>query len=385
MPRAGAGTDEPFERGCGLVNKTPVPLIMHVFPSFGVGGAQARFVTIANHYGPAFRHIVVAMDGNLACRECLARDLDAAFPALKLTRGATLSNVRTCRRLLRQYRPDLLVTSNWGSIEWAMANVPPVAPHLHMEDGFGPEEVGRQIMRRVLTRRVVLRRSIILLPSRTLLGIARDIWRLPPENLRYVPNGVEVRLPEAFPFAAAPWPDDVPTIGTVAALRPEKNLPRLLRAFQRLDLRAQLVIVGDGPDRQMLEELSLRLGISPRVQFTGYVNQPQHLYSHFDLFALSSDTEQMPLSVLEAMAAGLPVVSTDVGDVRLMLAEENRCFVVPRREEEQNEARLARCMQVLIRDRRLRQQIGAANRLRALHEYDRETMFRAHWRLWMRR
>jgi glycosyltransferase involved in cell wall biosynthesis len=102
------------------------------------------------------------------------------------------------------------------------------------------------------------------------------------------------------------------------------------------------------------------------------VAQPQALYAGFDVFALSSDTEQMPLSVLEAMAARLPVAATDVGDVRGMLAEANGRFVVPR-----DDAALAEALSGLLRDPARRRAIGADNRAKAERDYDQATMFAA--------
>ncbi len=121
-------------------------------------------------------------------------------------------------------------------------------------------------------------------------------------------------------------------IGTVAALRPEKNLARLLRAFRLVAdvMPARLVIVGRragaagaGAARRANSGWAGRCG-SP-----GMSTIPRRCTADFDVFALSSDTEQMPLSVIEAMAAGLPVAATDVGDVAAMLAAENRAFVTP--------------------------------------------------------
>jgi glycosyltransferase involved in cell wall biosynthesis len=107
------------------------------------------------------------------------------------------------------------------------------------------------------------------------------------------------------------------TIGTVAGLRPEKNVARLIRAFRAVRARreAQLVIVGDGPDRSTLEALARQLGVDGDVTFAGYQTNPMQWLGTFDLFALSSDTEQLPISMLEAMACGIPVVATRVGDV----------------------------------------------------------------------
>ena len=133
------------------------------------------------------------------------------------------------------------------------------------------------------------------------------------------------------------------------------------------------MIVGDGPERAALEALAGRLGIADRTDFTGHLPAPQAAFRTFDLFALSSDTEQMPLTVLEAMASGLAVAATDVGDVAAMLTAENRPFVVAR-----DAAALAGAMAALLANPERRQAIGAANRARAEREYDQEKMFRAY-------
>jgi glycosyltransferase involved in cell wall biosynthesis len=342
------------------------PLLLHAFATFAVGGPQMRFAALANRFGARARHAVIAMDGNLAARDRLSPDLAVAYPPVVIRKGDTLGNVRRFAAQLRSLRPDLLVTYNWGAIEWAMANALIGRRHVHIEDGFGPEEQARQLPRRALTRRLVLRRATVVLPSRTLRRIATDIWRLPARCVRYVPNGIDLaRFRPAEPGARA-----VPVIGTVAGLRPEKNLARLLRAFAALPAPARLRIVGDGPQRPALAALTAALGIAERVEFMGAMADPAPAYRGFDLFALSSDTEQMPLSVLEAMASALPVAATDVGDVAGMLAEPNRRFVVAR-----DEAALAGALAALLADPALRQALGAANRARAEAEFDQERMF----------
>ena len=162
-----------------------------------------------------------------------------------------------------------------------------------------------------------------------------------------------------------------PVIGTVAALRPEKNLPRLLRAFRLVAdvMPARLVIAGDGPERPGLERLTSELGLSGHVCFTGYLDDPAALYRSLDVFALSSDTEQMPLSVIEAMASALPVAATDVGDVAAMLAPENQAFVTA-----VDETELAGAIMALARDATLRARVGAANRTKAEAEFDQAGM-----------
>jgi hypothetical protein len=95
------------------------PLVAHAFPTFAVGGAQVRFAAIANHFGNGFRHIIVSLDGNLTCRERLDAGLEVAFPAVAATKNAMLANAWRYRSLLHGWKPDVLVTYNWGAIEFA--------------------------------------------------------------------------------------------------------------------------------------------------------------------------------------------------------------------------------------------------------------------------
>jgi glycosyltransferase involved in cell wall biosynthesis len=351
----------------------PAPLVAHIFPTFAVGGAQVRFAAIANHFGRAFRHVVVSLDGNLACRERLDPGLDVTFPAVAAGKNTMLSNAWRFRNLLRDWRPDVLVTCNWGAIEFALANILPVTRHMHVVDGFGPEERTTQIPRRVLTRRIALSRTPVVLPSHNLVRIATDIWKLPPRMIRYVPNGIDLAR---FATDGSRRGSAEPVIGTVAALREEKNIARLLRAFATLPT-GRLIIVGDGPQRPALQALAAALGVTERVGFAGHHQDTAAFYAQFDVFALSSDTEQMPLSVIEAMASGLPVVSTDVGDVRLMVAEANRPHITAL-----DDTALAGALGALVADPDARRRIGVVNRVKARQDFDQAAMFTAHGALW---
>ena len=358
---------------------TPPRTLLHIFPTFSVGGAQMRFVQLANHFGPLYRHRIVSLSGSEEAMDRLQPDVDAKMIRAGTQKGATLSNLRAIRRTLTQLRPDLLVTSNWGSIEWAMANLTIGVPHLHMEDGFGPEEALRQLPRRVWMRRVALSRSTVMLPSLKLLSLAHDVWKLPPGRLRYVPNGVDCAR-----FAQSPdWEfaakhgirGDTPIIGAVGGLRVEKNPHRLLDAFSFITAKtpAQLVIVGDGPLMGELRESAEARGLSGQIVFTGASSAPERFLPLFSVFALSSDTEQMPLSILEAMAASRAVAATDVGDISAMLAEANRPYVTP------CDARaLSASILALLEDPKKADAIGRANRVRALDVYDQSAMFAAH-------
>ena len=347
------------------------PLLLHVFPSFSVGGVQARFATLANHFGARYRHAIIAMDGDLTARERLAPTLDVQYPAIALPKGDTFGNIRRIRALLRQLRPAAMLTSNWGTIEWAMANRLPLVRHVHVEDGFGPEERHTQLPRRVWTRRLALARRTVVVPSLTLQRIATQTWRL--RRVRYLPNGIDLARfapPSATLSPAATWPGEGPVIGTVAGLRAEKNVARLLQAFaQAAHPTARLVVIGDGPERAALESLAQTLGIAPRTHWAGPQPDPAPFLRAMDIFALSSDTEQMPISLLEAMATALPVAATNVGDVAAILPPPQHPFITPC-----DPAPLAAALTRLLENPALRHSLGAANRARAESEYDQSRM-----------
>ena len=365
-----------------MTGPAPIRTLLHAFSTFRVGGPQVRFAALANHFGNRYRHLITALDDQWDCVARLAPGLQVELVRPLGRKRATLRNALTYRRQLGRLRPDLLVTYNWGAMEWSLANLPPLCPHLHIEDGFGPEEAGGQLRRRVLFRRLTLSAGAtrVVLPSRTLHAIARDLWGLADSRLSLIPNGIDcdrfATPPDPILLAQLGLRADETLIGTVAALRPEKNLARLLDAFAMVAAGrpCRLVVVGDGPERGMLEGLAGRLGLTGRVVFAGAQPEPERLLGAWRLFALSSDTEQMPYSVLEAMAAGLPVAAVDVGDVGAMLAPPNHPYVTARRPDA-----LARAMTGLLDGDG--PAIGRANRAHVRRTYDQLSMFEAYGRL----
>jgi glycosyltransferase involved in cell wall biosynthesis len=273
-----------------------------------------------------------------------------------------------------------VLTYNWGAIEAVLGCW--FAGHralIHHEEGFGAEESQRLLRRRVWARRLLLPRTkAVVVPSARLLDVALHRWRLPPALVRHLPNGVD--LARFAPKQARAAAGREVTVGCVAHFRPEKDVPGLVEAFARCAgrTRARLVLVGDGPERARLEERARALGVADRVRCTGAVGDTAPEYAAFDLFALSSRTEQMPLVVLEAMAAGLPVAAPDVGDIGRMLDAENAALLVPPRDP----AALAAALDRLISDPGLRQRLGERNRARCAAEYDLGARLAAHLRLY---
>lgn len=163
-----------------------------------------------------------------------------------------------------------------------------------------------------------------------------------PAQLVVIPNGIPVEAPEESERARRRAEvrrelgvsDATPVVGITAVLRPEKNHELLLAAFA--DLRrtvpdAELWIVGDGPRRAALEEEARRFGLGKAARFLGHRTDARRLMAGFDVATLTSHprVETLPLSLLEAMDAGLPVVATDVGAIREMIEDGISGRVVP--------------------------------------------------------
>lgn len=297
----------------------------HVFSSFDPGGAEVRTVTLMNALGPHVKHTIIATNGRYGAADRIHKDVPVELVPPPPGRGS-LWYAAPMARTIRAIRPDLLLTYNWGAIDALMGGLmASVCPVLHAEDGFGIDEAQKLKRRRVLTRRLVLRHAYCtIVPSRVLVEIARAQYRLPEGKLLHIPNGVDHR--RFRPDRDSHWrrehdiPDDAVLCGSVGGLRAEKNLDLLIAAFGQVRRpNTWLAIAGDGPCRARLEHVARQLEAAPRVIFAGPLTDPAPFYRSLDMFALSSFTEQMPISLLEAMATGLPVLATDVGDIREML------------------------------------------------------------------
>ncbi|RYG38396.1 glycosyltransferase [bacterium] len=149
-------------------------------------------------------------------------------------------------------------------------------------------------------------------------GVADDFAtfaRIPRDRVTKIVNPVV--LPELFDQAAAPlddpWfaPGAPPVVIGVGRLNAQKNFGNLLAAFARVPAPARLIVLGEGEERAALEAETARLGLQERVRWPGFVDNPFRYLSRARLLALSSDFEGLPTALIEALACGTPVVSTD--------------------------------------------------------------------------
>ena len=364
--------------------------ILHLHSTFDLGGKEARTVKLMNHFGDAAEHTVLVGDNEaLGARDAIDSVIDVDFPgdaAPSLLGKPALGRYRKLIAYFKNF--DLILSYNWGSMDGVMAHkllgggkgVPPL---IHHEDGFNEDENEKLNWKRNWFRAGALRSSnALVVPSKTLEDIALNIWKQPKGKLQRIPNGIDVdayrKPPEANTIPGLDTQKGEIVIGTVAGLRRVKNLPRLIRAVSQAGSHVRLVIAGEGPARAEIMAEADRTGMSDHVIMPGFLSDP-HLYvGLFDIFALSSDSEQYPISLVEAMAAGCAVVSTDVGDVRHIVAEANKPYIIPRN----NEAELAGAIKALVKDSGLRSKLGLANAELAQREYRDDTMFERYRQLY---
>lgn len=313
------------------------PHLLHVFSTFVPAGPELRTVRLIHALGDEFRHSILAIDGRCSAFEFLrSRPNVSLIPPIP--KSGTPATVARLSRLFRAVRADAVLSYNWGAFDAVLARTGRGSPRvLHHEEGFNADEAGRFKKRRIWARRLVLPHvHRVVVPSLTLHELALERWKLPPEKVRFVPNGVELKRFSGGSLAdrrsiraTLGLSEQALIVGYVGHLRPEKNPLRLLAATLRVTEATPLTLlfVGDGPERPALESYARREGIEARVRLVGHQDDPVPFYRAMDLFAISSDTEQMPVALLEAMAAQLPVVSTDVGDVRAILPDAQQPFV----------------------------------------------------------
>ena len=354
------------------------PHLLHVLPTFVPAGIEMRTVNLIGGFGREFRHSILSMDGRTGAEDRLPPGAPVSLVPSPPKAG-TLSTARRLRGLLREVSPDLVLTYNWGTFDMLLA-ARTLGFHriVHHEDGFDADEAESFKQRRILARRAVLPGvHRVIVPSDRLRDIAERLWKVPAERLTLIRNGIRL---DAHPLADGNpelrrelgIPADAPVVGAVGRLSPEKRFDRLLEACAALD-GVHALIVGEGEGRAQLEERAARPDLAGRVHLTGYQADPPRFYRAMDVFAITSDTEQMPVCLLEAMAAGLPVVSTDVGDIRPVLPAEQADGLVPLAGEATANA-FAGALARLLAEPGHRQRLGRLNRRRVEERYTFDTM-----------
>ena len=306
---------------------------MFITTTLEVGGAETLLVNLVRRMD---RRRFAPEICCLKARGQLGDSLSGKLPIFEkmLTNKFDVRVLGRLRRLLRRRRIDAVVTVGagdkmfWGRLAARLAGVPVVAAALH-STGW-PDGVGR--LNRLLTPLTDAFIGVAAAHGRHLVKQER----FPAERVYVIPNGIDVnrfrpRLAAAALRRELGLAEGVPVAGIVAALRPEKNHEMFLRVAARVCWElpeARFLIVGDGPRRQLLEQLAGELQIGGAVRFVGIRPDVPELLSLMDVVLLTSHVEANPVSILEALAVGRPVVATRVGSVAEMVLDGETGYLV---------------------------------------------------------
>lgn len=323
--------------------------VVLVTNGLGCGGAEAQLLRLARMF--VARGDEVGILSILPVVECPEAD-GLAVPVATLDPrplARSASALSSGGRILREWAPDTLISFVYqanvlGRISGRLAGVPTIVSSIRNEH-FGGS-----------TRDMVLRRTdpLATVTTTNSTGAARSLIDrrvVPAHRLVVVPNGLDTSLyrtdasRRATVRAALGLRDDEFLWLSVGRLHEQKDHASLLRALARLArLRPVLAIAGDGPRREPLEALATQLRIDPTVRFLGLRTDVPDLLRAADALVLSSTWEGSPNVILEAMAAAVPVVATDVGGVPELVRSGETGIVVPPR----NTRALAEAMRCLM-------------------------------------
>jgi glycosyltransferase involved in cell wall biosynthesis len=330
---------------------------------------------VARHVADLFNGLLDRGDEPVLCgpglpsASLLTEGVPPDAPHLTLEMGRSISPasdivaVRHFRGIARRVRPDLIHahSSKAGAVarisRLAGVGVPVLyTPHGYAFAGFFEHELERRAYREV-------ERSLASLTSRVVAvcdaeaALARTVT--PPRRIRVVHNGIDAPPDGAADPRLVELRRDGPLIAVLTQLRPGKGLETLIDALPHVLARhpaARVALAGDGPERSGLAERARAAGVIDAVTFLGEHPDPIAVLRGADIFLLTSWAESFPYVILEAMAVGLPIVSSDVGGVAEALTDGVTGLLVPARDPGATAAALNR----LLADEQLRIRLGTA-------------------------
>ncbi|HET9624461.1 MAG TPA: glycosyltransferase [Kofleriaceae bacterium] len=357
--------------------------IVHVLSSYGVGGQERVALDLA--IGQKARghevHVISLApppDGAMA-EEFVAAGIDVGRVE-KRGEGLDPTLIPRLAVAFRKRRADVVHTHNplpliYGAPAARLAR----AAAIHTKHGLNPGGSGQRLLRRTAAR---FSHAFVAV-SETTAAQARAQRDSAPGKLHTIPNGIRLDryTPDAEARAAARVElglGDAWVVGTVGRLDAMKNQAMLVRAMAPiLSSRVRLVIIGEGTSRPDVEQAIAELPDPRWAVMTGRRMDVPKLIHAFDVFALSSKTEGLPLVVPEAMAAGLPIVTTGVGGLPGVVDDGQTGLVVPVEEKA-----LAAALATLEADRDRARAMGAAARKVALERYHYDRMVDAYLALY---
>lgn len=353
-----------------IVSQAPIK-IAFLISSFRTGGRERLTVDVLKllnreKFDP---FLVVMKDGELL--EALPEQ--RVYQNLVKFKGDIPGYVGRLRRILREEQPQIivLVGNRWDSVVARfIAKVPVMILELH---GL-PHDDARELL---FFDRLLLSRTDHLIAIGLNYRAKLLAEGVPDEKITVIPNGVDTEKfkPTSADKSSIGLPSDALVIGCVAKLRPEKNLGFAIAALPHIREQipqAHLVLVGDGEEQAKLEAQVQVLGLQDYVHFLGLRHDVPDVLATFDIAFLSSKREGVPLSVLEAQAAGRPVVAPAIDDLPTVVLDEQTGLLFPTGDTNA----FVDCIVRLLKDKHLREAMGKQARQHILEKHSMHALIR---------
>ena len=353
--------------------------ILHVVPGLGAGGMELAMAGVVKGLtGSAMEHAIVCLKGRAEIRDRLP--IETVIHCLNSKPNEPQLPFRLAR-LVRQLRPDVIHARNWGAwpdIAIARLLVRPLTPFIFSFHGLG--EAGYMPWRRRLASAILVHlTSNLFTVSKQSKEMLVKYWGWPKHQTEIIPNGVDTKI-----FQPHPRPNNKrPVIGSVGNLRSVKNHALILKACSQLvteGVDLEIRIAGEGDQREPLTSLAQTLGLTDRLYLPGRVEDIPGFLNGLDVFVLSSDSEQHPNALNEALACGVPSVATRVGCAADLL-DGGRCgrIIRPGQVHELTDA-----LRELAQDRPLRHALGEAGMNYVRAHFSLDVMVRKYHDLYLR-
>jgi len=375
------------------VSPRPPIRVLHVLLSLEPGGLENGVVNVINRLDrDRFASSVCCLKhaGEFARR---IEDPGVAIHELHWRGGNDPRLALRLASLLRRTRPDIVHTRNAEPFFYGFAGAKLARAQalVHSEHGRKfDDRPARFAVQRWMSRHTD---AIFAVSGQLKSDLVKHIG-LPEDSVQVLHNGVDLSRFNTEARAGADaaarrrealrreWgvADGALVVGSVGRLVAVKNYALLLRAVAASRLDIHLVLAGEGPERAALTALAASLGIASRVHLLGHSNNVDRVLGAFDVFVLPSFSEGMSNTLLEAMAAGVPPVASDVGGNGEIVRDgvDGRLF------RSDDEAALRACLVALCRDGAERARLGVAARERVLSTFDIRQMIERYEQLYER-
>ncbi len=355
--------------------------ILHVVPSFGFGGMEKVICLIINGLPSVYHHEILSLEQETSARKWITNE-NVSF--LKFAKNPKrVKFFADLFETLKGSNPNILMTYNWGATDaiW-LGRIARIKHIIHHEHGFNVDEAKKRLWQRDIVRFIVYRlakRTVVV--SKQLQAIMQNSYRLSGRHVQFIPNGLDPVKFSPDPHVRRKVRDELEVhanetlVGFVGRLDPVKNLDFLLAAFGRCVMRnpsLKLILIGEGPERQKLESYTKQEGLTSHVRFLGQKDDVVPYLRAFDVFCLTSLREQMPMSLLEAMAMGIPVITTAVGDIPFVVKHEIEGFLIAGDEEEKSVGFQSALLDLVNLEKR--QRMGRAARETVLSQFSEKAM-----------